>query len=64
MVRFRERSDIDFTGATPEKGILNSRSSTLEAIRPALEAAGIEFLSLRENSEVSGFGPRGAPIST
>jgi hypothetical protein len=61
LVRFRERSwrrgvplaleDIDFTGATPEKGILHSRFSTLEAIRPALEAAGIEFLSLRENNE-------------
>jgi predicted transcriptional regulator len=34
-----------------EQGTVNSRSSTLDAVRRALEAAGIEFLSLRENSE-------------
>jgi predicted transcriptional regulator len=34
-----------------EQGTVDSRSSTLKAIRRALEAAGIEFLSLREESE-------------
>ena len=34
-----------------EQGVVDSRSSTLEAVRRALEAAGIEFLSLREESE-------------
>jgi predicted transcriptional regulator len=34
-----------------EQGIVDSRSSTLESIRRALEAAGIEYLSLREESE-------------
>ena len=34
-----------------EQGVVDSRSSTLDAIRRALEAAGVEFLSLREDSE-------------
>jgi predicted transcriptional regulator len=34
-----------------EQGVVDSRSSTLDAVRRALEAAGIEFLSLREDSE-------------
>ena len=34
-----------------EQGIVDSRSSTLDSVRRALEAAGIEFLSLREDSE-------------
>jgi predicted transcriptional regulator len=34
-----------------EQGVVDSRSSTLESVRRALEAAGIEFLSLREESE-------------
>jgi hypothetical protein len=34
-----------------EQGVVDSRSSTIDAVRRALEAAGIEFLSLREDSE-------------
>jgi predicted transcriptional regulator len=34
-----------------EQGVVDSRSSTLDAVRRAQEAAGIEFLSLREDSE-------------
>jgi predicted transcriptional regulator len=34
-----------------EQGTVDSRSSTLDAVRRALEAAGVEFLSLREDSE-------------
>jgi hypothetical protein len=34
-----------------EQGVVDSRSSTLDAVRRVLEAAGIEFLSLREESE-------------
>jgi predicted transcriptional regulator len=34
-----------------EQGIVDSRSSTLDAVHRALEAAGIEFLSLGEESE-------------
>jgi transcriptional regulator with XRE-family HTH domain len=34
-----------------EQGSFDSRSSTLDAFRRALEAAGIEFLSLHEDSE-------------
>ena len=34
-----------------EQGVVDSRSSTLDSVRRVLEAAGIEFLSLRENSE-------------
>jgi predicted transcriptional regulator len=34
-----------------EQGVVDTRSSTLDAVRRALEAAGIEFLSLREDSE-------------
>jgi len=34
-----------------EQGVVDTRSSTLEAVRRALEAAGIEFLSLREDTE-------------
>jgi len=34
-----------------EQGVVDSRSSTLESVRRVLEAAGIEFLSLREDSE-------------
>jgi predicted transcriptional regulator len=34
-----------------EQGVVDSRSSTLDAVRRALEGAGIEFLSLRENTE-------------
>lgn len=34
-----------------EQGVVDTRSSTLDAVRRALEAAGVEFLSLREDSE-------------
>jgi predicted transcriptional regulator len=34
-----------------EQGVVDCRSSTLDAVRRALEAAGIEFLSLREDGE-------------
>jgi len=34
-----------------EQGVADTRSSTLDAVRRALEAAGVEFLSLREDSE-------------
>jgi predicted transcriptional regulator len=34
-----------------EQGTVDSRSSTLDAVRRALEAAGVEFLSLREDGE-------------
>jgi predicted transcriptional regulator len=34
-----------------EQGVVDSRSSTLDSVRRVLEAAGIEFLSLREDSE-------------
>jgi hypothetical protein len=73
LVRFPELSwrggaplapgDIDFTRATPEKGILDSLSSTLDAIRRVLEGTGIEFLSLHENSEDIRVRPPRAPIS-
>jgi predicted transcriptional regulator len=41
-----------------EQGVVDSRSSTLDAIRRVLEAAGIEFLSLREDSEGIRYGVR------
>ena len=34
-----------------EQGVVNSRTSTVEAVRRALERAGVEFLSLSENAE-------------
>ena len=34
-----------------EQGVVDPRSSTLNAIRQALEGAGIEFLSLRGDGE-------------
>jgi predicted transcriptional regulator len=34
-----------------EQGVVDSRSSTLDSLRRVLETAGIEFLSLREDSE-------------
>ena len=34
-----------------EQGVVDSRSSTLDSVRRVLEAAGIEFLSLHEDSE-------------
>ena len=34
-----------------ERGVVDSRSSTLGVVRRVLEAAGIELLSLREDSE-------------
>jgi predicted transcriptional regulator len=34
-----------------EQGVVDSRSSTLDSVRRVLEGAGIEFLSLREDSE-------------
>lgn len=34
-----------------EQGVVDSRSSTINAIRAALEAAGVEFLSVRGDAE-------------
>jgi len=44
-----------------EQGVVDSRSSTLDAVRKAIEGAGIEFLSRRGDSEGIRFGRRPRP---